>query len=746
MSFDIRNLIFCKPIKITNKPFENNFSNNYDAINNYTSIIPLKVDQKPQSILSNIDLNNKEIIDHLNGEFVFQSNYIICPIDNSNEAFIADFWNSSLKYLAVSFVFFNIEDRLSVKEFKAKQEELNEEIKSKIKNLSSKTHCIKFALYQSVNWCDSVILWKTNDINLVKNIIDNLSGKTCCFHRLICSIAETHYNGTKIKPLKSFQNLSAVSSVSEVYHILNTKNINVSVEQSKYDKQLYEICHTLYNTFKNMDFNNYLWKEPYSELLNILLNTSQSNILNNISFLLIDSASIFSKWTKKCLENDSPESFHNQLAVYENDILIYFRAWKELIGKTVKAETIFITNTCYQNTTYNFSVRMIEFYNAYLNKISEFLHHVDLSPDKTPNKDDEFSCLTVPKLCRRIKTRPIIPDDHPPCDSLLYVDLPFSLINDSFVVLTSLLHEISHLLTDKVRFREDRKKAFLRCLSLEICDNLNVEYIDVIQYVEKELQRHVSNCSISYLDEIGEELKFATQHFFAKDANFYNIADIFSKLHCQTDDEIYCLRKELIEDLDVYRKQYQTISEFDPKFIVDDLKFLFCECYADAVMVYTLDLSVEEYVKMFSSEARYFREDKKSSVGNEALLLQRILIVANAYQKAFGHSLKINDTSVDYPFFQEFIQFKKEYDNDSDDLSENLYLLTKSTIETISSYVAKCLVNIDKNNKNLSLKLCNEIRTIFRKVVDEDRLFEKDFDEFIYQNRLSILKKIQTSL
>ncbi len=808
--FDIRNILFCKTTQNVKKPLSviddiKHVSDDpllpYISFEHYDFTLPYKVRSTDGfSVPSIIEIDSKKLSETLNGDFSYNSMYIVRENKTTkDDILLKNFWNDDSLFLGVFLLFTNTEIKFHT------VGSINKKIREILRK--QKLLSIKYLIYYSVDLCDFVLLVKTSEIKTLTFLSNYLQNASWVNHILTIynskeyieneSLLEVSSNGELIstvnimgiptkklynkKVYKTLQNIFPTAKMfynsSNRHFLISLKNVttkNLLQFLKKYynpsddiyltfenfviiiaeeyivtnktmpkSKELSNVCNEIIDGLANdiQDYD-YGWKKPLLELVNAMVNMSYSDIQDDICYLLIDSISVLSKWLHISKQ-------HNQdLFAFKKSILQYLRACKELNEQIVESEPFFTEKIGYLPKTYNFSVRMIEYYNAYSNLVSTYLQNIEYSPNR-PEETDGFACLTTPKLCRRIKTMPIIPDDNPPCDSILYIELPYTSISDPFLIMTSILHEVAHLLTDKHRCREERIKYFINCVAIETAINLYIPEYTVYDKFSSHIYfgLGINDIDSRYLRYLKVDVKASLETVLEDPSILGKIIAAYLKEH----KELTSLQKhQLFETINFQKTKLITgnNSETTLTNIINDIAFFFSECYADMVMVFTLSLSIKEYISVFESEFKYFdlldmKKDPKSN-----FLAQRILIVMSAFEQVSGAFADHEGSMISEKtnkFYDFFIEMKQVYEARQQP-RVNPYWYSCDTLGEIIEYLIDCLNSLQNSNYGEAKNLYLKIRQCFENVAVNNKIFDENFWETIHLNRIQVLEKAKNNI
>lgn len=100
-------------------------------------------------------------------------------------------------------------------------------------------------------------------------------------------------------------------------------------------------------------------------------------------------------------------------------------------------------------------------------------------------------------------------EEDPPCDRLLYVDIPISMLYRPFEVLCHLTHEISHFSGDEWRLRELRTKKYLEIYGQELGPELFLRKKSTVDQIVRDLSDSLGG-KLYYLDGLAEKIIVTT--------------------------------------------------------------------------------------------------------------------------------------------------------------------------------------------------------------------------------------------
>lgn len=541
----------------------------------------------------------------------------------------------------------------------------------------------------------------------------------------------------------------------------------------EFKNNLSNACYTLKEEYLELFINNafvfekFFWKKTLIELLVLLDNMSKSTVFDSACFLFFDSANLFLSFLKHLSEkytNDNDLIY----ALTENELHIesFIREWEQLINHVVQIDGAFQKTPGYEPLNYNISESIVEFHNAFAQKVINYFSSLDENDGDT-NSVTKISSFVVPKLCRRFKTAQWFYDKREN-DSLLFITIPVSRIFKSFSNMIALTHEICHYCSNDVRLRTCRTEAFLLCLASLLCSNLQINSNETIKtafemlkvYFEKENGGNY-NCYISDLSTISKKIAF----------RFLDKADNLNKLFCiYLNDYKNSHNKQLNNKaslaMEIHRISTHLLSvpslhnsddfkNFCSIYnLIDDLILLIKEGYADLMMIYVLMLTPKQYLKeSFRDLVQIDLKTDREKVFNKyqrVLVVFETLIISNFWTMDELSELTDNIDDFDtlqQDFCKEFLEVFYSWHNNNTN-SKNYWELffNDDILYTIVRYLHNCINMIkQREQEHDSGKLRNEIAKLFNIMTSENNegLFSNDFQNELQNNREKVLEKWQ---
>jgi len=540
---------------------------------------------------------------------------------------------------------------------------------------------------------------------------------------------------------------------------------------------LEDACRELSKDFKDLIEDNkslfakFPWPKPAIELLSLLNSMSKSTIFDSVCFLSLDSAHIFYTWLSHMITKFSANP-QQKLIEKEQQIEKFLREWNQISDHVVRMDGTLRQTPGYEPLSHSMSASIVEFSNAYAQKLIKYLTVLDNDERKR-----RFACFVVPKLCRNFKTEQWFADELS-MDNLLFITIPISKMYDLRFIMIALAHEVSHHCSDKVRLREKRLDMLFACAATLLCQRLfGVE------------SKKTAECCKKALLDINEESdyrkKCGDNRFYLKETKvqvkqsilvLMDIADEMKKLltaHCQAYDERYPDtpmddQKKRETAMKIHKESMQIMAASPDYGIdtpsgmisindqVDDIAYYFKEGFADLMMIHILSLDPGAYLEaVFYNLSKLDGENDKGKLHQGLQLLMvvcKTLITAGIWsQEAFENagSAGTEEGSEQYPkLYQEFRKsygmwrqrdpkLEKEWEK-----NEGEWYYPWAVLDIIAEYLGLCLDKVSECETEDGKEVRKEIAHAYRDMARPDKnLFSREFQGILQENRIEILNR-----
>lgn len=447
------------------------------------------------------------------------------------------------------------------------------------------------------------------------------------------------------------------------------------------DNSLAIRCRTVFEYFRKIRAKlikketeaNYSWLKLVSVQLNTLISMSQLCVLDRFCYLMLDSVQTFLEILGKWI-SDGIEITSQRLSLIQK----YVRSWGILMDQTVRTDGQFTQNIGVSPAFYDIPVSLLEFYIAFTRRCIAFLQKKDNGMPQ-----NYYALFLMPNLCRRTKVQDVFKQNSPPTDRLLYVDIPLDYLYRPRLVIFQLCHEISHYCGETARRREDRKNALSAIFALLTAEVLQINQDDVFHQIQSDLNAKFSNTSF-YMQETINGLWTALKKQMSA-GTCLKWVDIYIDRQCEGEYVKQNLRYRLLSNIERFTplllEQIQTCLE--------EVVYLFNECYADISMIYLLKPSDKEYIELYQQEIAWLRQDDVSSEAKKRykrrLLAQRVALVTQIIaeqhiweDKPTYEASEMTDFMTDVHMIQEHLRERKIFSaSDADCIPCGVLLIIK---------------------------------------------------------------------
>lgn len=342
------------------------------------------------------------------------------------------------------------------------------------------------------------------------------------------------------------------------------------------------------------------WSKPAGNLYNGLLDMSRSSILDGFCYLILDAAAVFcgelDRWNK---QNEDDLLTSRQLELVQR----FVRGWGALLEHSTRMDGRFIQMPGFTPSLCEIPARLLEFYLAFAHLCVE-----KMQLGAEPGESVAF--LLVPKICRRMKVEPIFLNEEAEGKHLLYMDVPLDMLYDPNAVMCVICHEAAHFVGGKWRHREARQRHLLLSVANELAYQLDLESGTAVAELYNILSA-LCGATYRFLRPLKARLHGVILSFLEDTGAPYQdyLRDILNtqKAQQKSEEELYWLqmntlfrRNELLSDRESFLA------------VVDNLAYLFQECYADASMILLFGLDRSRYLALARQELDELAADKES--------------------------------------------------------------------------------------------------------------------------------------
>lgn len=291
---------------------------------------------------------------------------------------------------------------------------------------------------------------------------------------------------------------------------------------------------------------------------------------------------------------------------------------------TVRSDRQFTETPGFNVQMYDTPVKINALYNAVIFDLKRTLNR------KLDSEVPEYEFLICPGMISNMCVREIYADSIAN-KRLFLVDIPEKQAYNPQLTLTMISHEVSHVVGRKMRLRkEERFECIANMLAIIFVEYLYQEVVGQrknIGYTSKEIWVKYYYVTIGFLkekiklefDKEKMQKRFSEESFSEKSIGIWKsllenylyhtrVLRVFLEEYMNEIilDETYfynILREsELKDDIEVKMRQLVQYSkwnekEFNISMIIDEIMYLFKECFADMGAILSLNLSLEEYLE-----------------------------------------------------------------------------------------------------------------------------------------------------
>jgi len=332
------------------------------------------------------------------------------------------------------------------------------------------------------------------------------------------------------------------------------------------------------------------WRKTAGDLFNALLDLSRNTVADGFCYLMVDAAALFCQE----LEKRKNKTFSDKDL---EGIQRFLRGWESLTDKVLRTDGRFSQQPGFSPALCDIPSSLLEFYLAFTFQMGSAMQ----LDSEVPHR---YSLLLAPKLCRRIKVETVFEED-PPCDRLLYVDIPIAMLYQPFEVLCHLTHEISHFSGDEWRLRELRTRKYLEICGQELGEELLFKKSATVDQIIQDLS-NLPDRRLNYLSILADKVLKRIQDLLKTeqatkqwmDIEFQDLEPQKWGVRLQCDTQLHLFKEAMVRN----PEKPETLF-FDN---MQDFKYFFKECYADVAAIFALKLNAAEYVSLNRREFRLF--------------------------------------------------------------------------------------------------------------------------------------------
>lgn len=430
-------------------------------------------------------------------------------------------------------------------------------------------------------------------------------------------------------------------------------------------------------------------------------------------------------------KTDSPDAENKKKTFYTNinKFIIYINKFlqysQDLLSSTLRTDGQFFEAPGFNVVLDETPIKLIAVYHACLNELRSAI------PEGKENRDTAF--LVYPKMTENMGTELLflLYDIKP---RLSCIELPGEDIFNFQRLIPKLAHEMGHCTRSLIRNRPLRFGKLITFISrLLVYQIYPVKYEPFVEEFEKQIKSRVER-SIGKEDhthELKRVLPSIIEDIIRNDDFQYKLWTLYTQndeFKEKEDDNNGFWTADQWEELRSYEKESQANilrvlcsrpKGFNHIDIVNLALNMTRECFADLVMIKTLNMSRDEYLLTFydASDYKYFKDiNTGSSALNGTDFKERI----NAVLRVMGNKRRWNksNTSINKEE-KDFIDKLTDYLEEKKDTD-----LHDMMTDTIDEYLARCKEELDKLPFNKCNLLIRELyHRTFNKSVDDGAIY-----------------------
>ena len=465
------------------------------------------------------------------------------------------------------------------------------------------------------------------------------------------------------------------------------------------------------------------WLKAASELYNALSTLSQNTMADGFCFLILDAAAMFlEKMSQidRCL--DDPQILQIQR---------FLRGWGNLMEQVLRTDGKFSQQPGFSPPSLcDIPSNLLEFYAAFTTQAGKVMQ-------LSAGDRERFSLLLVPKLCRRIKVESVF-SQRPPCDRLLFVDIPISVLYDPFTALCHLTHEIGHFAGDGWRLRPLRAKQYFSICAQELAGEFLFRNSETVDAIRQALPQPSSIPSL-YLEALPVEMR---KQLISLLEDQETLASWFSKEYYMNtlNERVNQLQSNLQIEAMKSALRLRPNEPLGPFFLImKDFEFLFRECYADITVIFTLDLTPHEYLELSVQEWKLYHRTYKEKGETYFLNVERWATVLFALfpTNMIPFVPVMADFLEDIYQCVNFLYIHSPFSDEEVDMLQARYHKPES-MQFLCHYLRMCFVDMEGTQGRQREQL-DKLQTAFRTLVQGNDISVPSCRDIVSQYRQALL-------
>lgn len=388
--------------------------------------------------------------------------------------------------------------------------------------------------------------------------------------------------------------------------------------------------------YKGLARQRYPWAEAFLELASIHAHMDRMPILHGPSYLVWGCLDVANQYFEGKAEGYSLDDGTLRVMLQKSQYSIdrFVREWRQLTDQITKVDDVVFHRLGGTAAIYNtVSESMLELYHLFLIKLSAALMQSD-------GKESEgvFSFLLVPTLNQQMRISKMfsVNPDGPRNLQVYIIEFPVDYTYRPGKFVVQLAHECMHIFGDNLRMRKTRMAYMQSYLALELTSTFSEikDQTRLAKVLAEKIRREMAPLSEEtkplYLEKVTTELKRVFREKILTQETYEELCNAASSPEEQSIFRIGEIDAwiELGEDFDRKGSKRKSGISFEEK--IDACADYFMECYADAMAIRILKITIKEYLETFSTEANLISSESEVEGVH---LIQRLAIVLTACAK-----------------------------------------------------------------------------------------------------------------
>lgn len=443
------------------------------------------------------------------------------------------------------------------------------------------------------------------------------------------------------------------------------------------------------------------WIKPILEISKTLIRMSQTAILDEFVYLLFPGISAF---LENVLELQKNNICIGECPVTNEKCNELVEECSHLLEQIMRVEGQLSNQPELRPIEYDIPVFLLEYILAFLNGVVRLLQ----KDDDSINEKIKF--LIVPRLCEGISAMEIFEANRKTkMPGLVLLNVPIKSLYTPEIILLALCHETAHFAGEKSRLRDLRQKKYVRAAAIIIARHLyDSTDGNFINRIENGIANAIGAQEIKCINDLRKEICNYVEDLVFDEAFYCSF--IWDSIGCSlADGAIHALSNE--------ERYMEYGTMFD---LLQDVKTIFREIYADLCMLRILNLTPSDYVNALIQESyKTYPEENEEAVLQSAI---RIYIVLSA-RKQFDKCKNIEPKSKYISVWKRCYRVMKSVHEEicTNNNGSSKWIIPYSCVEVILEYAREC-------NKSLS-ELDNELIVELQEMYTNAKYGIRDYSE-----------------